>query len=273
MWRYVCSFILVVGLGIFAWSERPSTHQKTQPGAEVYSVKYETKAKQALLEQDVKLTDDLCRNQCSLDFQKMVGRFESGEPVDQVLREMKTHHEKMDVLIWSKSSQSLEQGIKAGELQKDYADQATAYMKEAKSAADAGTHYQSPKFGQGSQVYFVLGVPASKGDGSLVGVIHQDILHQVTDHQLKNLRLVPYPNENRWKVESVDTDTLKDKVVIIPRIIKGRAIISKTRLLFASKKIQPRPNWLRSKLKSTLLPFKSLVIRTYFVQKAWMQSS
>ena len=38
---------------------------------------------------------------------------------------------------------------------------------------------------------------------------------------MKNLRLEPYPSENRWKVESVDTDTLQDKVVDHPEDNQG----------------------------------------------------
>ncbi|MFD0692799.1 S8 family peptidase [Paenibacillus sp. GCM10027628] len=219
MWRYVCSFFVVLGLGIFLLADRPKYNNP--PGPEVNSVKYETAGKQVLLQQDVKITDDLCRSQCSLDFMKMIGRIEAGEPVDQVLKAMKSGHEKMDVLIWSKKQQSLEQGIQSGQMQTPYKDQATAYMKEAKAAAEAGKHYQSPQFGQGQHVYFVLGVPSEKAEGSLVGVIHQDILHQVAEHQRKNLRLEPYPNENRWKVESVDTDTLKDKAVNHPEDNQG----------------------------------------------------
>jgi thermitase len=219
MWRYVCSFLLVFGLGIFLLAERPD--HRTKPGPEVYNVKYETASKQTLLEQDVQLTDDLCRTQCSTDFTKMIGRIEAGEPVLQVLNEMKSHHEKMDVLIWSKNNQPLEEGIKSGNLQTPYKDQATSFMKEAKSTVQSGKHYQSPKFGEGQQIYFVLGVPSEKGDGSLIGVIHQDILQHVANHQRKNLRLEPYPNENRWKVESVDTDTLKNKVVTQPEDNQG----------------------------------------------------
>ncbi|NEW05222.1 peptidase S8 [Paenibacillus sp. SYP-B3998] len=219
MWRYVCSFILVFGLGIFLLAERPNHH--TKPGPEVYSVNDETASKKMLLNQDVKLTDDLCRTQCSLDFTKMISQIEAGEQPDTVLRQMKAGHEKMDILIWSKNNQSLDQGIKTGDIQAPSKDQANTYMKEAKTAVQNGQHYQSPKFGEGKYVYFVLGVPSNKADGSLIGVIHQDILFQVADHQSKNLRLEPYPNENRWKVESVDTDTLKNKVVDHPEDNQG----------------------------------------------------
>ncbi|MEC0230339.1 S8 family peptidase [Paenibacillus alba] len=219
MRRYLSAITLALGLGIILFPHH--SNNETKPGPEVYSAKHETTSKLALLEQDVKLTDDLCRTQCSTDYSKVLSQIEAGEPAAQVLSAMKTQHEKMDLLIWSKNNQPLDQGIKAGEIPISYKEQANSYLIEAKRAADAGRHYQSPKFGAAQQVYFVQGMPSSAGDSSLVGVIHQDILHQVTDHQMKNLRLEPYPNENRWKVESVDTDTLKDKVVDHPEDNQG----------------------------------------------------
>ena len=219
MWRYLSSITLILGLGVILFPEQPNP--QTKPGPEVYSTKYETTSKLALLEQDVKLTDDLCRSQCSIDYSQMLGKIEGGEPVLKVLGEMKTEHEKMDVLIWSKQSQPLEKGITVGEMPNSYKEQATTYLKEAKTAVDEGKHYQSPKFGAAQQTYFVQGTPSTNSDSSVVGVIHQDVLHQVADHQMKNLRLEPYPNENRWKVESVDTDTLQDKVVDHPEDNQG----------------------------------------------------
>ncbi|OPH47471.1 serine protease [Paenibacillus ferrarius] len=219
MRRYLSAITLALGLGIVLFPHHSNNENK--PGPEVYSAKHETNSKLALLEQDVKLTDDLCRTQCSTDYSKVLSQIEAGEPAAQVLSAMKTQHEKMDLLIWSKTNQPMDQGIKAGEIPISYKEQANSYLIEAKRAADAGRHYQSPKFGAAQQVYFVQGMPSSAGDSSLVGVIHQDILHQVTDHQMKNLRLEPYPNENRWKVESVDTDTLQDKVVDHPEDNQG----------------------------------------------------
>lgn len=35
----------------------------------------------------------------------------------------------------------------------------------------------------------------------------------MADHQLKNLRLIPYPKEGKYRVESVHTDNLKDITV------------------------------------------------------------
>ncbi|WNR46401.1 S8 family peptidase [Paenibacillus roseipurpureus] len=219
MWRFLSTLAVALGLGIFLFPHH--TSHRTKPGPEVYSAKYETTSKLALLEQDVKLTDELCRSQCSIDYTRMLHDIESGAPVTNVLKNMREHHEKMDVLIWSKRSQPWEQGIKSGDVPAANKDQAMAYLKEAKAAVDAGKSYQSPKFGAGKQVYFVQGTPSTKDDSSLIGVIHQDVLASVTDHQMKNLRLEPYPSEHRWKVESVDTNTLKDKVVDHPEDNQG----------------------------------------------------
>ncbi|OCT17136.1 serine protease [Paenibacillus pectinilyticus] len=218
MWRYLSTITLALGLGIILF---PEHNNRPKPGPEVYSAKYETTSKLALLEQDVKLTDELCRSQCAIDYTTMLSQIEGGEPVTNVLKNMRSHHEKMDVLVWSQKGQPWEKGIQSGDLPPSNKDQAATYLKEAKTAVDAGKHYQSPKFGAGHQVYFVQGTPSTNGNDSLIGVIHQDVLAQVTDHQMKNLRLEPYPNENRWKVESVDTHSLKDKVVDHPEDNQG----------------------------------------------------
>ncbi|MCD1261555.1 peptidase S8 [Paenibacillus athensensis] len=219
MWRYVWSAVLVVGLGLFVLTGSPK--HKGAPGPEVYSVKQETGSKMTLVQQDVRLTDELCRSQCSFDLRSMVARIEAGQPAREVLAAMRHHHEKMDMLVWSQRGQKLEQGVKEGQVLSDYAADTNRYVQEAKAAADAGKSYQSPAFGQGNQTYFVLAQPSALAAGSLIGVIHQDVLSQVEEHQKKNLRLAPYPAEKSWKIESVDTDTLQDKVVDHPEDNQG----------------------------------------------------
>ncbi|MGG1516772.1 S8 family peptidase [Paenibacillus oryzisoli] len=220
MWRYITTIALILCLGIFAFPAHPK--DSTKPGPEVYSAKHETSSKLTLLEQDVKLTDELCRSQCSLDYAKMLAQIDSGMPAQAVLSDMQKHHEKMHLLIWTKRGEPLEEGVTSGEVAAgSYKKEASKYLAEAKKQVDQGKHYQSPKFGAGKDVYFVQGTPAVTGKDGLVGLIHQDVLYQVTDHQMKNLRLEPYPNENRWKIESVHTDTLKDKVVDHPEDNQG----------------------------------------------------
>jgi thermitase len=228
MWRYIFSFAIVLGLGLFIISEN---RDPLDNGPEVYSTQREITSKQALLQQDVQITDDLCRSQCSLDYVHMAQKISDGFPAEQVMKQMQSDHEKMDTLIWSSHDQSIEQGVKVGDVPESYKEPADNYMKEAKEAVKAGNHYESPQFGQGSFVYFVLGIPSTDKQHSLVGVIHQDILKQVANHQKKNLRLEPYPNEKRWKVESVDTDTLQDKLVDHPEDNQGTSHYQKNEVV------------------------------------------
>ncbi len=219
MWRYLLSISLVLAFGLLIVSNQNRNGPGIPP--EVHSTAHELSSKQALLEQDVRTTDDLCRNQCAFDFRQMVTQIQQGLPAQSVLQSMRTHHEKMQMLVWSEHSKPLEEGVQSGELPSSVADQAKSYMKEGKETVKSGNHYQSPAFGQGDQTYFVLGVPSQDGRSSLIGLIHQDILQHVADHQRKNLRLEPYPSEHRWKVQSVDTNTLQDKEVDHPEDNQG----------------------------------------------------
>jgi thermitase len=214
MWRYVLSFMVIVGLGIFVIAGQRG--KETPPTPEVYSTTYELSAKQTLLNKDVKLTDDLCRTQCSVDFQQMIHGIHDSKSAAKILSEMKAMHQKMDFLVWSKHTEPLMTGTKIGALKQEIQKPAAAYMETAKQKVKTGTIYQSPQIGEGSRSYFVLGVPSPDGTSSLIGVIHQDILSQVANHQRKNLRLVPYPSDNKWKIESVETGTLRDKKVDHP---------------------------------------------------------
>ena len=47
----------------------------------------------------------------------------------------------------------------------------------------------------------------------MVGVLLQDIVMHVKNHQQRNLRLVPYPSEGKYKIESVKPNTMKDITV------------------------------------------------------------
>ncbi|MBP1992834.1 S8 family peptidase [Paenibacillus eucommiae] len=222
MWRYISSFLIIMGLGMFVFSSQQ--HVERPPQAEIYEAKQEVTAKETILKNDIQVTDELCRTQCSLDLKQMsqdIMKHNAGNDKNMtasMLHTMRTGHEKMDMLMWTKRSEPLEAGIQEGTLPSEIQEQVLALVKAAKVSVDKGTPYQSPLIGNGSRSYFVLGVVSEDDNksGSLIGVIHQDILQHVTDHQLKNLRLEPYPKDNHWKTKSVETGTLREKVIDHP---------------------------------------------------------
>ncbi|KAF9115022.1 hypothetical protein BGX30_006420, partial [Mortierella sp. GBA39] len=73
--------------------------------------------------------------------------------------------------------------------------------------------YQSPSFKMAGKQYFVIAEPSAKSNQSVIALMNQKILLDVENHQKKNLRLIPYPREGKFKVESVHADTLRDLTV------------------------------------------------------------
>lgn len=205
----------------------PITEQSVTPEQEIHM-------KQSLVSQDVAATNDLCRRQCTLDFQQsiqQVGNHADDGQIRALLKALQTEHPHMTRLIWTKRGMELNRGIAAGNWPEGLESAAGNALKEAKQSADAGKQYESPPIQTSSGTYFVMGVPSIDGNSSLVGLIHQRILAQVEDHQKKNLRVVPFPAEGHWKIESVDSKTLKDIHVNHPEENEGASHYHKNQVV------------------------------------------
>ncbi|KAA9007757.1 peptidase S8 [Paenibacillus spiritus] len=87
------------------------------------------------------------------------------------------------------------------------------YLAAAKKALKAHRTYESPSFRVGDRSYRLLGQRSEDGRTGVIALLDQDLLSKVEEHQRKNLRLIPYPQEGRYRVESVHTDTLRDMTV------------------------------------------------------------
>ncbi|MNO93267.1 Thermophilic serine proteinase precursor [compost metagenome] len=55
--------------------------------------------------------------------------------------------------------------------------------------------------------------PSSQESKGIIALISQQVLTEVSNHQKRNLRLIPYPKEGNYRIESVDTNTLRDITV------------------------------------------------------------
>jgi len=55
--------------------------------------------------------------------------------------------------------------------------------------------------------------PSKQANKGIVALISQKVLTEVSNHQKRNLRLIPYPKEGNYRIESVDTNTLRDITV------------------------------------------------------------
>jgi thermitase len=226
------SIAIIALLGLFFF---PRGHQPNElKTVEKMSAQREIQLKQQTVSADVRLTDELCRSQCSLDFhqtiKQLINTSDQGQKV--VLEKMIKAHPHMAQLVWS-SNQSKEKTI--GSLSSNVMIHVKNELQLAKQSSDQHKEYQSPPIIVEGETYFVLGVPSATNHANLIGVIHQKILNQVAQHQVKNLRVIPYPADNHWKIEAVDSQTLRDIKVDHPEDNVGTSHFHKNEVVVKFK--------------------------------------
>jgi thermitase len=225
------AIIALLGLLIFPKGHHPnglnSVH-KMSPQREI-------QLKQQTVSADVRLTDELCRSQCSLDLHQTIKLLNNTSAQGQIdiLQKMTKTHPHMAQLIWN-SNQKQEKSI--GSLSPKVMDRVKNELELAKKSSAQHQEYQSRPIIAEGETYFVMGVPSATNQASLVGVIHQKILNQVAQHQVKNLRVVPYPADNHWKIESVDSNTLRNVKVDHPEDNEGTSHYHKNEVVVKFRK-------------------------------------
>lgn len=214
---------------------RNTGEQREQPDETNLSAQQELNVKQALVTADVAETDALCRSQCALHLghaADTLSQLTETEDMTKKLAELQKSHPHMKRLLYIPATPEAGtegQEIAVGEAPQDVLDKASSYVEKAKEACANGENYQSPAIFTEAGPYFVMAV--SDQSGSLIGLVHQAILQQVEDHQTKNLRVVPYPAESNWKIQSVDTDTLQDVTVDHPEENEGTSHYHKNQVV------------------------------------------
>lgn len=88
-----------------------------------------------------------------------------------------------------------------------------SYLKTAKEQLTQQLRYRSPEIVIKGKPHLVVSWPDKRINGGVVAIVNQDIVNEVKKHQERNLRLVPYPHEGKYRVESVDTNTMQDVTV------------------------------------------------------------
>lgn len=205
----LCGTLLAAGCGNQAAprQDRPDPQQEMQ-------------MKQTLVQQDVRTTDSLCRNQCSLHFTQLLsGLNQTGTgqaAVQGKLDEMRRRSPHMVQLAWSDARQGSARTVTSGRAAESVARAAKLYEAEAARVLENGKIYHSPTFAVEGKSYFVLAAPSGDRKQLLTGIIRQDVLGKVESQQRRHLSLEHSPAEKRWKIESVDSNTLAPKTIDHP---------------------------------------------------------
>ncbi|MFF2887751.1 S8 family peptidase [Paenibacillus sp. NPDC057967] len=176
------------------------------------SVHHEQKHKLAALQNDMNATALLVATETAKDFRNIMNA--GGESEAKALQAMDSllkEHSHIGYLDWISAGKSHHKG----QLPPSKSNESHSYAQEASSHVAKGATYESPPFeGKDGSRYIVLGVPDEQHPGTgVVGIVKQDIIKQVEMHQKRNLRLIPYPAEGNYRIESVKPNSTVDTTV------------------------------------------------------------
>lgn len=94
---------------------------------------------------------------------------------------------------------------KAGKIPSELARTAEPHLAKARQNLKNSESYSSPTFTHKGKSYFVFSqrAPDPRAEQSLVVLVSSEVIQAVERHQRRNMRLVPYPPEGRYRIESV----------------------------------------------------------------------
>ncbi|XEC96834.1 S8 family peptidase [Paenibacillus tarimensis] len=184
-----------------------------EPGPIAYSPPplEESKLKKAAVQEDMEATDMLCTKECSAEMRHILAKSgaSDSERRRHILTMMKSHPH-MEHFVWIRNGKPVSYGQVPETARQTFQKQ----VMKAKAALARGESFKSNKIENEGHKYMVLAIPDPHrhGDG-LIGLVKQDILTEVERLGRRNLRLVPFPSEGRYRTESADPETQSDITV------------------------------------------------------------
>ncbi|NMO94813.1 S8 family peptidase [Paenibacillus lemnae] len=176
----------------------------------------EKTVKLSVMQGDLNATDRLSRLDARQHLQTLLDPHgnKKQEKIKASVAKHQVSHPQYEQIIWFQLRPgSVKEVFRCGPEQGPHQKIISRYMKQAQTQILKGKSYQSPTFQTGQQSYFVAAEPSSDKTYGAAAVVNHKVLSQVKNHQRKNLRLIPYPKEGSFKIESIHTDTLQDLTV------------------------------------------------------------
>src|SRR5690606_15318519 len=171
--------------------------------------------KMRTVSRDMELTERLCRLQCEAAARRWL-RETAGLPEEarlERLRRVRRQHPEWLSVAWipaGRPGRTVTDGRDPGSLPAP----GRGYWNTVLKAVRRGKTAQSPSFLLGGVPHFIAGIPDPQGrSGAVMLLVAADVVRDVERSQRRNMRLVPYPEEGRYRVESVRPDDLKDTTV------------------------------------------------------------
>jgi subtilisin family serine protease len=191
--------------------------EQDQMKATQYSPTKEQVLKQTMLKQDMNTTKQLTMIDARGHLSQWAADLASQSPVKQkqFVKKIQLEHKHFQCIKWldlnkKRSHSYCRETFKPN---KKLEKQIENHIKKATTALRSQESYESQPFPQNDSKYIVAAKRSKEGNTALIIVMDTGILDHVKSHQKKNLRLIPYPKEGKYSVESVHADTLRDITV------------------------------------------------------------
>ncbi|WP_440111135.1 S8 family peptidase [Paenibacillus sp. QZ-Y1] len=215
------NWAIAAGAGALALTLLLPTSNRPAPehehSAMPHSPHEEHASKQRLKVQDVKATDQLTRMDAKQHLSIMLEKTSDMNDVQlsRYVNELQRSHDHIrSIHIMSTQGSQNRQFDKASPQGSKLEQQKLAHsLALAKKAVGRRQSFQSSSFPLGKENYFVMGQPSKDGKRAVIALFSQNVLNAVEQHQRKNLRMIPYPREGKFKIESVHPDTMKEITV------------------------------------------------------------
>ncbi|MFB9280035.1 S8 family peptidase [Cohnella cellulosilytica] len=168
----------------------------------------ETSYKLQMIQNDMTATEKLSRAQVTRDIRTFLEKRRSAS--GEALRALLKAHPEVVYAEWLDGNNR----SSAGTLTPDTMRETRPYLARARSAARKQASFSTPVFPAGGKSYFVLAEkPGNAGGHSVVALVNAEVIQAVERHQRRNLRIVPYPQEGRYRIESVIPGTNAETTV------------------------------------------------------------
>ena len=221
-WKWIAgTAIVAAALFLFStYDNRRTDDPETMPREQ------ELAMKRTIMERDAEHTEQLFRAACAADVRRVFAQSKSADDVRRRLRQMMDHNHHFVYAAWQPPAgagiDSRDEPVRFGSLPTDAGEAIRSRLDAKTVPAGPGMTRISGTIRAGKRAYIVI--HASSPDqqlGTVTAVASHELSDRIMKEQRKNLRIVPYPSDKRFNIESVDSDTLRDKKVRHPEQNEG----------------------------------------------------
>ncbi|MCY9513553.1 S8 family peptidase [Paenibacillus apiarius] len=271
--RYIVG-AFALGVAVLALPLLWSSDRNSQSNG-MATASQEKNAKHQILQQDMLFTGRLFAMDSRRDLEIALTEWKqhSPEQMHAMADEFVQSHPHFVYMKWVDMGKSTE-WVK-GQLPKDESWQTNKRIKEyiqsAKTNVMKRQSYTSPDLMINGKSHVVMGIPSPHSDHGIIALINQHVVQTVRKHQQKNLRLVPYPAESKYRVKSVDSSSMRDVKVQGGEDNAGTSHYYQNEIVVRFRK-DPETKQLQQMIKDTGCEHPRKLGYTYVFRSKWMSA-